>query len=225
MSCRGPFQRRRQAAGSIGHRTQRRQSQRYLVRTEVIKIHIIRHGKTEANEKRLYCGQTDLPLSEAGRAEIASLVKDGIYPPAGDMRFFTSGMIRTNETLAIIYGSVPKFSLPDFSEYNFGEFEMHSYDDLKNRKDYQAWISDSSDKIACPAGESKEEFYKRVITGFNKIKDITSSAFIVCHGGVIACIMEHLYPREKNFYEWQPSCGRGYTLMYEQKKFIGYKEL
>lgn len=33
-------------------------------------IYLIRHGKTEANEKRLYCGITDLPLSEAGRDEL-----------------------------------------------------------------------------------------------------------------------------------------------------------
>ena len=33
-------------------------------------IYLIRHGKTEANEKHLYCGSTDLPLSEAGRGEL-----------------------------------------------------------------------------------------------------------------------------------------------------------
>ena len=36
-------------------------------------IYLIRHGKTEANEKRLYCGSTDLPLSEAGREELRNL--------------------------------------------------------------------------------------------------------------------------------------------------------
>ena len=32
-------------------------------------IYLIRHGKTEANERHLYCGSTDLPLSDAGIAE------------------------------------------------------------------------------------------------------------------------------------------------------------
>ena len=36
-------------------------------------IYLIRHGKTEANEKRLYCGSTDLPLSEKGRAELRAM--------------------------------------------------------------------------------------------------------------------------------------------------------
>ena len=40
-------------------------------------VYLIRHGKTEANEKRLSCGSTDLPLSEKGREELSH--KD-IYP-------------------------------------------------------------------------------------------------------------------------------------------------
>jgi alpha-ribazole phosphatase len=36
-------------------------------------IYLIRHGKTEANEKHLYCGSTDLPLSNVGRAELKGL--------------------------------------------------------------------------------------------------------------------------------------------------------
>ena len=35
-----------------------------------MKILLLRHGITEANEKHLYCGSTDLPLSPAGRAAL-----------------------------------------------------------------------------------------------------------------------------------------------------------
>ena len=31
-------------------------------------LYLLRHSLTEANERRLYCGWTDLPLSPAGRA-------------------------------------------------------------------------------------------------------------------------------------------------------------
>ena len=57
-------------------------------------IYLIRHGKTEANEKHLYCGSTDLPLSEAGREELQSVHYD-----IKNVRFLTSGMKRTEETL------------------------------------------------------------------------------------------------------------------------------
>ena len=33
-------------------------------------IYLIRHGKTRANEKHLYCGSTDLSLSDAGKEEL-----------------------------------------------------------------------------------------------------------------------------------------------------------
>ena len=31
-------------------------------------IYLIRHGKTEANERLLYCGSTDLSLTEVGKS-------------------------------------------------------------------------------------------------------------------------------------------------------------
>ena len=59
-------------------------------------IYLIRHGKTEANDKRLYCGSTDLPLSEKGRKELGQL-----HYEIKNVRFLTSGMKRTTETLKI----------------------------------------------------------------------------------------------------------------------------
>ena len=66
-----------------------------------MRIYLIRHGKTEANERRLYCGSTDLPLSRQGAAELAQLHYD-----IQNVRFLTSGMKRTNETLRILFGDV-----------------------------------------------------------------------------------------------------------------------
>ena len=39
-------------------------------------IYLIRHGKTKANEKHLSCGCTDLPLSNAGKEELHSVLFD-----------------------------------------------------------------------------------------------------------------------------------------------------
>ena len=88
--------------------------------TEMI-IYLIRHGKTEANEKHLYCGSTDLPLSETGRAELQDFCYD-----IKNVRFLTSDMKRTNETLRILFGDVPYEVDPRFREVDFGIFEMNS---------------------------------------------------------------------------------------------------
>ncbi|MGI6235680.1 MAG: histidine phosphatase family protein [Christensenellales bacterium] len=51
-------------------------------------LHLIRHGKTYANEQRLYCGQTDLPLSDTGAAEITQLARAGIYPARDGLKMY-----------------------------------------------------------------------------------------------------------------------------------------
>jgi alpha-ribazole phosphatase len=180
-----------------------------------MEIYLIRHGKTIANEKRLYCGSTDLPLSEIGRLEIIKLKEQGIYPSA-DM-FYTSGLLRTNQTLELIYENVKNTSVSEIAEFNFGAFEMKSYEELKKNADYQAWITDSTGDVRCPGGDSKNIFVRRVIDGFDEIagqarNDGGKNCAIICHGGVITTIMESLFPGERNFYEWQPEPGRGYEL-------------
>ena len=193
-----------------------------------MEIHLIRHGKTIANEQRLYCGAADLPLSENGKKEIAELKNQGIYPSA-DL-YFTSGLLRTEQTIDIIYGNVQRKIIPDIAEYKFGLFEMKSYEDLKEQDDYQAWITDETGDFECPGGESKNQFNKRVTDGFNSILEEVRqvencSAFVSCHGGTIACIMEYLFPNTQNFYEWQPKPGRGYTLVYDSGRLHIYKKI
>ena len=168
-------------------------------------IYLIRHGKTEANEQHLYCGSTDLSLSEAGRAELQNL-----HYEIKNVRFLTSGMKRTNETLQVLFGEVPYEADPRFREVDFGDFEMHSYDQLKDRPDYQAWITGDNEANIPPKGESGNQMKQRVLQAFSEIKEDTC---LIAHGGVIACIMEHLFPEEgKNRYQWQPKNGGGWVL-------------
>lgn len=168
-------------------------------------IYLIRHGKTEANEKHLYCGSTDLSLSDAGRAELEKLHYD-----IKNVRFITSGMKRTNETLQILFGDVPYEEDPRFQEVDFGIFEMHSYEELKDTPDYQAWLTGDNDANIPPNGESGVQMRERVLQAFSEIQEDTC---IITHGGVIAAIMEHLFlEANKNRYEWQPKPGHGYRI-------------
>ena len=173
-------------------------------------LHFIRHGLTEANEKRLYCGHTDVPLSKKGRQEIVMLKEKVAYPSASV--YVSSGLKRATETLQLLYNREPDVIIDEFMELNQGDFEMKSHDDLKDIPEYQRWINDI-DNIACPNGESKPVFNNRVKAGFEKLLKLkTDSAVILCHGGVIVSILEQFFPGQKSFYEWQPENGRGYTL-------------
>ena len=168
-------------------------------------VYLIRHGKTEANEKRLYCGSTDLPLSEKGREELRRYRYD-----IRNARFLTSGMKRTNETLKVLFGDVPYEEDHRFREVDFGAFEMHSYEQLKTLPEYRAWCTGDNEGNIPPAGESGRQMKRRVLEAFSEIREDT---VLICHGGVIAAIMEELFPQErKNRYEWQPENGCGYII-------------
>ena len=169
-------------------------------------LYLIRHGKTAANEAHLYCGSSDLPLSPAGAAEL----KDLRYhlPPA---RLLTSGMKRTEQTLALLFGDVPHEQAPAFREIDFGVFELHSYEELKNNPQYQAWLTGDNRRNIPPGGESGEQMERRVLEALAGLED--TPTVLITHGGVIACIMAHLFPEdEKNRYQWQPKPGHGYAV-------------
>ena len=168
-------------------------------------IYLIRHGKTVANEQHLYCGSTDLPLSDGGREELHSMHYD-ITPE----RFVTSGMKRTDETLRILFGNVP-FSVDSrFREVDFGAFEMKSYEMLKDDPSYQAWLTGDNERNVPPGGESGVQMTRRVLEAFREIPDGTA---LITHGGVIAAIMASLFPADgKHRYQWQPRNGHGYEI-------------
>ena len=168
-------------------------------------IYLIRHGKTVANEQHLYCGSTDLPLSDGGREELHSMRYD-ITPE----RFVTSGMKRTDETLRILFGNVPFYVDSRFREVDFGSFEMKSYDQLKEDPAYQAWLTGDNEANVPPGGESGIQMTRRVLEAFREIPDGTA---LITHGGVIAAIMASLFPAEgKHRYQWQPPNGHGYEI-------------
>jgi len=175
-----------------------------------MKLNVIRHGATEANEKKLYCGISDVPLSEHGRLYLAELKKILIYPVA-DL-YITSGLKRTTETLRILYDREPDIIMEEFKELNHGDFELKSYRELRDNPDYQRWIGDIF-KETCPNGESGEAFLIRVKTGLDKLLGLSAKSIVaISHGGVIVSIMELMFPGQRDFYDWQPENGRGYTL-------------
>ena len=175
-------------------------------------VFMIRHGKTEANEKHLYCGSTDIPLSEAGVEELKMMTYR-----IENARFITSGMKRTEETLEILFGAVSHSSEPRFREMDFGLFELHSYEELKDEPAYQAWISGDNEDKTAPCGESGVQMQKRALEAFSELREEGQNVVVITHGGVIAAIMAHLFPGEnKNRYQWQPDPGHGYVVFHDR---------
>lgn len=176
---------------------------------------LLRHGMTEANERRIYCGSTDLPLSENGRAAAREIAAQRPLPACE--LYVSSGMARANETLEILTGHKADRVIPAFSEMDFGRFEMLGYETLRHDPDYQRWINDTGGGVPCPGGESTGAFRQRVRQGGAELLEMQwQTALVVCHGGVIVNLMQGWFPLEaRGFYEWQPAACKGWRVLFD----------
>ena len=94
---------------------------------------------------------------------------------------------------------------------DFGIFEMHTYEELKDAPAYIAWITGDNMANIPPEGESGNQMLARVLEALPEL--LQKDTVLVTHGGVIAAILEHLFPGEnKSRYQWQPAPGYGYLI-------------
>ena len=120
-------------------------------------------------------------------------------------------MLRTEQTLEALYGSVPHMALPGLCEMNFGDFELHGYEELKNEPAYQAWIADVEHK-RCPNGESPDEVRARSLAAVAPLVAQDEDCVCVTHGGVIAVLMAAWFGGTR--YDHTPAPGGGYRVTF-----------
>ena len=65
------------------------------------RISLIRHGRTEANDKGIYIGRTDYPLSQKGISELYNKLDEFEYPHVG--KVYSSPLQRCTETAEILF--------------------------------------------------------------------------------------------------------------------------
>ena len=170
---------------------------------------LIRHGETCGNKLKRYIGKrTDEPLTKEAEEMLKGL---GYMCPEA---VYASPMLRCTQTGGILFPGKTLNIIDELAECDFGEFENKNYMELDGNQNYQAWI-DSGGLLPFPGGESREEFKKRNLKGFQKVvqscirKEIQSAALVV-HGGTIMNIMEEYADENRSFYDWNVKNGRGY---------------
>ena len=178
------------------------------------KIHLIRHGLTQGNIDGTYLGHRDLPVCPQGIQSLNQMKNDLVYPEVPAL--FSSPLLRCKQTSSIIYPDMDPIIINDLIEYNFGEFEGKSVDELKDNEEFAAWLSGSLD-AAPPFGESNGEFGQRVGAAFDKIvegllKTGITDAAVITHGGVIMAIMSMYALPELPMPEWLVPNGCGFTV-------------
>ncbi len=177
-------------------------------------IHLIRHGLTEGNLQGRYIGRTDLPLSHQGMQELRELAARHPYPKAA--LYYTSPMLRCIQTMHLLYPGEECFEVPGLREFDFGEWEGKTAQELSGEPLFQQWLEQGA-AVSPPEGESMPDFSQRVCAAFENIVDNLmrtglSSAVIVTHGGVIMSLLAAYGLPRAPFYDWMTGNGRGYSL-------------
>ena len=144
-------------------------------------IVLLRHGQTAYNEQRRYQGAADVPLSPAGRAALkkADFETETVY---------VTPLCRTAQTARILFPHARQIVVPALREMDFGDFEMHSYEELKDWPSYQKWIEDVEHN-PCPNGESAPLVLARNLEAIAPVLAADEDAVCVAHGGVISGLL------------------------------------
>lgn len=195
-----------------------------------IKLILIRHGETNANKEHRYLGKIDEQLNERGIFLLQQAREAQYYPPVDYL--FTSPMRRCIQTADILYPENRAEMIPEWEEMDFGIFEGKNYRDLRNDKQYQAWV-DSNGTLPFPGGESREKFIGRCKEGLYRMLEYLSGCIshaedpfkekqtavgAVVHGGTVMALLSSFYGGE--YFDYQISNGRGYScgLKYDGEK-------
>jgi alpha-ribazole phosphatase len=185
-----------------------------------VAVTLLRHGMTEANEKKQYLGWSDSPLLEK---EIVRLQKGSNYFPGYEI-LYSSDLPRCLTTASILFPNQNVWPNSSFREMNFGDWEGKTYKQLSADRLYQQWLEHPFE-IQPPSGESFPVFAKRVQTGWNSlVKDLLKKnihrAALMTHGGVIRQLLVNYAPEQKLFWEWPIPNGCGFELSWDNREMF-----
>lgn len=184
---------------------------------KTLKIHLIRHGMTDANILGQYVGsRTDIPLSPEGVAELKILKDNNEYPLVDAV--YSSPLMRCRQTAGVLYPEKADDIkiIDELKEYDFGDFEGKTAAQLEGTKAFSDWASGKT--AAPPNGESNEEFIKRICLGLNRVvcdmleRGVRHSA-VMMHGGAIMMLLAATAVPRRKAVEWTSENGRGYSLL------------
>lgn len=179
------------------------------------KVHLLRHGLTSGNREGRYIGRTDLPLCQEGREQLERLKREYEYPKA-DM-VVSSPLRRCVQTADILYPDAYTETWPEFTEYDFGEFEGKSVEELKGVYRFQEWIEGGMAQ-APPGGETHEQLTRRAAQGMNRLmqrmmQDRLYSVALVTHGGLINLLLYGMGLPKRDIVHCSARNGCGFTVL------------
>lgn len=166
---------------------------------------LIRHGATDWNRQKRYCGCKDIDLSREGRLQARKLRRR-----LGKVKFdkiYSSDRRRAIQTARILFGQAKIIREPGLREINFGVLEGLHHEEImgKYADIYEKWLKDVF-KNNIPRAEPMDLFERRVKGALEKIvrSNPGKTVAVVCHGGVIGIFVKDIL-KGRNFWRCIPS--------------------
>ena len=148
-------------------------------------ISTIRHGETDFNKQKRYCGTMDIPLNQAGR-EDAIFVANKLSGDHLDV-FISSKLIRAVETAQVLLNNGAEFIQSELcNERNYGKLQGMTADEVKWVRPPLKYIYRGDDRHSLnpPGGETFKELRKRAEKFYEFLfgRFIGCSLLVVSHG-------------------------------------------
>jgi 2,3-bisphosphoglycerate-dependent phosphoglycerate mutase len=153
--------------------------------------YLVRHGVTEWNSSGRLQGQTDIPLSEAGREEGRLTAKRLTGVPF--VAAYTSDLVRAKETADLVLQGqdVSLFLTPELRELDYGEWEGRTFKWIEEGNPSGSIQNIAKDPdFAPPGGESTAQLCDRVMGMANRLMDAhgDDDLLVVGHGGSLRAL-------------------------------------
>lgn len=184
----------------------------------MLKVIMIRHGKTYGNGLGRYIGTTDEPLLPEEEKAL------GHYAFGPMDQVFASPLKRCVQTAGILFPGQKPLLIPELAECDFGEFENKNYQELSDNPNYQKWV-DSGGTIGFPGGENMREFQKRCLIGMEQVVALAcenqwEEVAMVVHGGTIMSILDAYGFPKQDYFSWHVNNGEGYRIRFSPEAFL-----
>ena len=156
-------------------------------------LYLVRHGQSVGNERQLFFGWSDHPLTELGRAqarEAAEKLKEASFT-----RCLSSDLVRAWDTAQICVEGrgIEVEAAPALREQNMGELEDLTWEQaLAGHGDLVKRLVTDWFHVPPPNGEPPAAMIRRVGDCVDGIVRRGEDALIVAHNGSLSLILCHL---------------------------------
>ena len=166
-----------------------------------MKLYLVRHGESEGNVKRIFCGHTDVDLTEKGRLQAQNMARH--FEDINIEKIYSSPLIRAYNTANEI-SKLKNIQIETndlLKERYFGDFEGHTWEEIENKyPDEAKKIIEQEYMYSYLNGETFDNVINRVS---EFLKNVTDNSVIVAHGVLINSILYHLnFIGFDNMYEY-----------------------